>query len=93
MAVMKHVAAILTVCALFSGCAAQPTVYSWYHPLGGEYLFSYDHDACVSELADSGLQPGADVDGPFFDCMLSRGYSLIDSGREMPEFEQAGITQ
>ena len=90
---MKNVTAVLAACALFAGCSAKPPVYSWYHPLGGEYLFAYDHDECVGELAESGLLPGADVNGPFFVCMRSRGYSLIDSARDVPEFEQAGIVQ
>lgn len=90
---MKNVIALLAICTLFTGCTAKSPVYSWYHPLGGEYLFAYDHDQCVGELSKSGLLPGADINGPFFSCMQSRGYSLIDTDRDVPEFEQAGIFQ
>lgn len=90
---MKNVLLVITACLLFSGCSAKPTVYSWYHPLGGEYLFAYDHDQCAGELAQAGLVAGLDADGPFFSCMKSRGYSLVDSERNVPEFEQAGLIQ
>lgn len=88
---MKNVIALLAACALFSGCTAKPPVYSWYHPIGGEYLFTYDHDQCVDKLAESGLVPGTDVNGPFFHCMQSRGHSLISAARDVPGLEQAGI--
>ena len=52
-------------------------MFTWYHPLGGEYLFAYDHNQCTAEVEALGMSPGADQNGPFFTCMRDRGYSLI----------------
>ena len=84
---------LLTILAVLavSGCTAQGPVYSWYHPLGGEYLFAYDHGECVSEMQEMGLSLGNNTDGPFFKCMENRGYSLIGDDVNVPDYEQLGI--
>ena len=60
------------------GCATPGPIFSWYHPQGGEYLFVYDKDECINVLDVGGLTPGTQVDGPFFQCMIDRGYYLVD---------------
>jgi len=73
---MKYLSVLLCVTAL-CGCASQGSVFSWYHPRGGPYLFNFDHNECQVEVAAEGMNPGADPDGPFFLCMQARGYSLV----------------
>ena len=77
---MKHrTAAILLLSTLLSACAAHSPDFSWYHPQGGEYLFAYDQGECETVVANLGLNLGADIDGPFFQCMHARGYYLVDA--------------
>ena len=93
MANMKKLVLSALVIGLLGGCSTSGPVYSWYHPLGGEYLFAYDHIECVSELTDLGLTPGTNVDGPFFQCMQNRGYSLVEPAQQVPPYEHLGTIQ
>jgi hypothetical protein len=63
--------------ALLAGCTQQSLEFTWYHPQGGEYLFAFDHDACVQRVRTQGHELGTDRRGPFFQCMRDRGYSLF----------------
>ncbi len=53
--------------------------FSWYHPMGGEYLFTYDAGECESKVKEQGFSLGTDTHGPFFQCMHQRGYYLVDA--------------
>ena len=69
----------IALCLLIiAGCTgtAAPS-FSWYHPLGGEYLFEFDQKACEEQVILDGQVLGSDPEGPFFRCMEERGYSLI----------------
>jgi|GEM_PF-3152671 len=75
-----RVIALITVALLaISGCASQAPTFSWYHPMGGEYLFSFDAGECTEAVAQQGQQLGTDTQGPFFQCMHARGYYLVDA--------------
>lgn len=74
---MKVLFVVLFSLAVSACSSTQAPVYSWFHPQGGEYLFAYDQDECVAELAADGTQLGTDTKGPFFDCMRDRGYRLV----------------
>jgi hypothetical protein len=93
MTIMKKLVPPLFFFGLMSGCSTTGPTYSWYHPFGGEYLFAFDHNECVSELADMGMMPGTDIDGPFFKCMQNRGYSLVEPSPPPPEYENLGKIQ
>jgi hypothetical protein len=69
---------MLGLCGL-GGCAIQPAVFSWYHPQGGEYLFTYDSDECAERVSSAGMDLGTNLQGPFFQCMHQRGYYLVDA--------------
>ncbi len=76
---MKWNLPLLFAVISIAGCATNSPVFSWYHPLGGEYLFSYDKGECESAVAEQGLTLGVELGGPFFQCMHQRGYYLVDS--------------
>ncbi|XOV82458.1 MAG: hypothetical protein ACFHXK_16555 [bacterium] len=76
---MKPFVLILLTLLAISGCASQAPTFSWYHPMGGEYLFSFDAQECTAEVTARGQQLGTDTQGPFFRCMHSRGYYLVDA--------------
>ena len=80
---MSKLRPIFVVCllAVLGGCSAAAPEYSWFHPQGGEYLFAYDKDECTAEVAAQGAQLGTDLSGPFFSCMHSRGYFLVNGDR------------
>jgi hypothetical protein len=63
--------------SLLSACTTNAPIFSWYHPLGGEYLFQFDANECRTEVLDKGMNFGTDPDGPFFSCMEVRGYTLV----------------
>ena len=91
---MKKLVLTFLIVGLTSACTTSPgPTYSWYHPLGGELLFSFDHNECVSQLAAIGIVPGTDLNGPFFKCMQNRGYSLVDPSPRLPEYERLGTIQ
>ncbi len=69
------------VLAFLGGCTAGAPEYSWFHPQGGEYLFAYDKDECEAEVISQGTRLGTDLAGPFFTCMHSRGYFLVNGDR------------
>lgn len=77
---MKRVAFIAGL-ILITGCAQNAPSFSWHHPEGGEYLFAYDQTQCSEQVTASGAALGTDVNGPFFQCMLDRGYYLINQDR------------
>ncbi len=60
-----------------AACHTQSPEFSWYHPMGGEYLFDFDQNECKTTVSQQGLRLGTDPLGPFFSCMEQRGYSLI----------------
>ena len=76
---MRTIALITVALLAISGCASQAPTFSWYHPMGGEYLFSYDADECTAFVAQQGEQLGTHTQGPFFQCMHARGYYLVDA--------------
>jgi hypothetical protein len=76
---MRTITLITVAVLAISGCASQAPTFSWYHPQGGEYLFSFDAGECTEAVAQQGQQLGTDTQGPFFQCMHSRGYYLVDA--------------
>lgn len=76
---MRTIALITVALLAISGCASQAPTFSWYHPQGGEYLFSFDAGECTETVAQQGQKLGTDTQGPFFQCMHSRGYYLVDA--------------
>lgn len=78
---MKAFISIIVAVGVLAGCQQQAPSFSWYHPQGGEYLFAYDKDQCEAAVVAEGLQLGADLSGPFFACMLDRGYYLVDGAK------------
>ncbi|MEE4280725.1 MAG: hypothetical protein V2I41_02200 [Pseudomonadales bacterium] len=76
---MRKTALITVALLAISGCASQTPTFSWYHPMGGEYLFAFDAGECTEIVAQQGQQLGVDTQGPFFQCMHSRGYYLVDA--------------
>ena len=88
-------ALLLLLVGMMGGCVQQAPVFSWYHPLGGEYLFAYDSNACETDLAEQGVAPGTDLEGPFFQCMHERGYFLVDANGivQAPANSMAGVEQ
>lgn len=76
---MKTFSLILVLLLAVAGCASTGPTFSWYHPQGGEFLFSFDANECTSAVSDQGLQLGSNTQGPFFQCMHSRGYYLVDA--------------
>lgn len=78
---MKPKLFIVAAFLALGGCAAQPSTFSWYHPEGGEFLFAYDSNECAEAVTAAGKTLGADLDGPFFQCMHARGYYLVDGER------------
>jgi len=76
---MKVQLNMVLITLALAGCVGQSPSFSWYHPMGGEYLFAYDSGQCESRVADQGLTLGTDIRGPFFSCMFDRGYYLVDS--------------
>ena len=75
---MGRLFGILFTFSLLVGCASHGPVFSWYHPEGGEYLFAYDNTACTEAVEQMGQALGSRIDGPYFTCMLERGYYLVD---------------
>ena len=75
---MKKTFLLAVSLSFLSGCVAQQSSYSWYHPQGGEYLFAYDRDQCESASVEQGLALTSDIESPFFHCMHERGYYLVD---------------
>jgi hypothetical protein len=76
---LRHIAAVVIVAFTLGGCAALRPSFTGYHPMGGEYLFAFDKDACEAKVTSAGLVMDADIQGPFFQCMHQRGYYLVDS--------------
>jgi len=76
---MKWNLLLIVVVVSIAGCTSNTPTFSWYHPMGGEYLFSFDRDACESAVHAQGLELGVDQQGPFFQCMHQRGYYLVDN--------------
>ena len=74
---MKFNLLLLFAVLSIAGCASNGPTYSWYHPLGGEYLFAYDKGECESVVFEQGMARGTDLQGPFFQCMHQRGYYLV----------------
>lgn len=65
---------------LLGGCTSTPAPeFNWYHPDGGEYLFAFDSSECEAQVLAQGRTLGSEVDGPFFQCMQTRGYLLVSS--------------
>lgn len=77
--------------ALLMGCTQQSVEFTWYHPQGGEYLFAFDHDACVQHLRTQGHELGTDRRGPFFQCMQDRGYSLFQRDEGVIPGEESAV--
>ena len=75
-------ASVVTLAACQS--APQAEVFSWYHQLGGEYLFEFDSKACGVALDPASAN--------FFDCMYERGYVLIDDAGNIVS-EPASVAQ
>ncbi len=73
---MKFISIVLLSLAT-AACHTQAPEFSWYHPMGGEYLFDFDQNECQTMVSEQGLRLGSDPSGPFFSCMEQRGYSLI----------------
>ena len=92
---MKMKLFIIGAFLALGGCAAQPASFSWYHPEGGEFLFAYDSNECATTVAAAGHRLGADIDGPFFQCMHARGYYLVDGERivQAPPAEVVALEQ
>ena len=90
---MKGYLSVILAVGVLAGCQQQTPGFSWYHPQGGEYLFAYDKDQCKASVVAEGLQLGSDLDGPFFTCMLERGYYLVDGAKVLraPAGQTAGI--
>lgn len=83
---MKYRTCLILLCsALLGACATQNPTFSWYHPMGGEYLFAYDRDECETSVVEQGMTLGTDTQGPFFQCMHSRGYYLVDANAIVQE--------
>ncbi len=76
---MKGHIAIVVLAIAASACSHQAPTFSWYHPMGGEYLFAYDADECKTAVNEQGRSLGTDTQGPFFQCMHARGYYLVDA--------------
>ena len=76
---MKTQFIFIALAAGLAACSHQTPSFSWYHPMGGEYLFAYDANECEASVAAQGKQLGVDTEGPFFQCMHSRGYYLVDA--------------
>ncbi|MEM7077188.1 MAG: hypothetical protein AAF513_01045 [Pseudomonadota bacterium] len=78
---MKRLLVAMAVLLALGGCMTQGEVYTWSHPMGGEYLFAFDKAECEAgvgptEVAQSS-DPSMGPEGPFFTCMLDRGYYLV----------------
>ena len=82
MASMKRQICLFAFVLACVGCVQQSPQFSWYHPQGGEYLFAYDEGECASHVQNQGLALGIDPQGPFFECMRGRGYTLLDNGAD-----------
>ena len=76
---MKVKTLIFVFCLAAGGCSHTSPTFSWYHPMGGEYLFSFDAGECESNVKRQGLSMGTDTQGPFFQCMHNLGYYLVDA--------------
>ncbi len=75
-------AAWLGGCVTLQGTSASDA-YSWYHPQGGEYLFTYDARQCEAATTALGQALSHDTNGPFFSCMYRRGYWLVGTDGEL----------
>ena len=87
-----RLAVVATACvmgAATSGCAA-PQQYAWQHPESGEFLFEFDRSECVAQATTVNIEAKAlsrvmgDRNGPFFQCMYNRGYSLAGTSQSLP---------
>ena len=76
---MRSIALTSVALLALSGCVGQAPTFSWYHPMGGEYLFTFDADECTASVEAQGQRLGTNTQGPFFQCMHSRGYYLVDA--------------
>lgn len=77
--------ALLILAVFATGCTLQPATFTWYHPMGGEYLFAYDQGECEAEATGQGTDLGTDIEGPFFQCMHQRGYFLVGANGVVQE--------